>query len=441
MNDAIRNVRTLAGEAGRKGFFHLFGANFLSQIIGFAAQVFLAGILSPIDIGRIKILQTYVGTAVLVGKAGLDSSVLKLNSEERPEDQKRPLFTAGLLGVGVTGMLTLLVLWAVNGAGALTSDAGLQPLFWLYLVLIPLQSLFETMVAHLQGLQKFRQASTVQIVLRSLNLVLIVVGTIIGGVQGFVAGVVFGALFALLWLGWTMRSDLVRLTLSQTRALLGSHWPFARYSLAANSTHQVLLYLEVFFVNYLVQDRTEIGFYGFALTLLVPFVTVTGTLQQWMMPALSKASSNRHSWWRLYRRYQILTLGGSVVLAAGAAAVVPWLLTFVFDGRYADSGYYFLLLLVGWVIRMAYIPMGLALWGLGEIRLNFYSVLIALPFSVTITLFLVRSAGVPGAGLAHIASQVMLAIIVTALFLFIVARDRTRHTGERAPSDPQPPQQ
>ncbi len=44
----------------KRGFFHLLTANLLIQVVAFASQLFVAGILSPEDIGRIKVIQTFL---------------------------------------------------------------------------------------------------------------------------------------------------------------------------------------------------------------------------------------------------------------------------------------------------------------------------------------------------------------------------------------------
>ena len=84
---------------GKKGFFHLFAVNGLVYVIGFASQLFVAWILDPADIGRIKIMQTYIGLAALLGGFGFNTSLLKLAFENCSEEEKndflnnvRPVF-------------------------------------------------------------------------------------------------------------------------------------------------------------------------------------------------------------------------------------------------------------------------------------------------------------------------------------------------------------
>jgi O-antigen/teichoic acid export membrane protein len=79
LNKYISEIQNI----GQKGFFYLFATNGLILIISFISQLFVAGILDPVDIGRIKIMQTYIGLASLLGGFGFNTSLLKLASEQR----------------------------------------------------------------------------------------------------------------------------------------------------------------------------------------------------------------------------------------------------------------------------------------------------------------------------------------------------------------------
>ena len=420
MNEGGTSIIDLVRSAGRRGFFHLFGANLLTQIIGFAAQMFLAGILTPLEIGRIKILQTYASTAGIAGKAGLESSVLKLCSEMRPEEEKRRLFGAGLIGTLVTSLAALAALYVLNAWGALSTDADVQTLFWMYLIVLPLQALADITIMYFQARQEFKVVSTIQIVSRGVNFLLIVAATYALGIIGYVTAVVAGTAGVLAWLIVRSRKLMIISRRSRLRQDLVAHVPYAKFSVAANLTHQLLTYLEFFFLNYLVADRVGIGYYGFAMTLLVPFLTVTGTLQQWMTPRMSAAAHSTPEWYSLYREYQKWIILGSIGLAVVAGFIVPPGLDLIFGDKFQTTGPLFRWLLVGWAVRMFYMTKGIALWGLGEIRVNFYAVLAALPINAALTYVLVATNGLWGAAYANVGSQIVLAVISFIVFSRVV---------------------
>jgi len=83
MLNSSKKSLTILQNIRQKGFFHLLSANLLIQVVAFFSQLFVAGILSPDDIGRIKVIQTFLSIFSVVAGMGFSSSTLKLCSENR----------------------------------------------------------------------------------------------------------------------------------------------------------------------------------------------------------------------------------------------------------------------------------------------------------------------------------------------------------------------
>ncbi len=90
-------LKYLLSEISAKGFFHLLSANVLIQLVAFASQLFVAGILLPEDVGRIKIITTFLSVFSIIGGMGLHASTLKLCSENRSQKEIRELFSSGVV--------------------------------------------------------------------------------------------------------------------------------------------------------------------------------------------------------------------------------------------------------------------------------------------------------------------------------------------------------
>src|SRR5690606_12097080 len=73
----------------RNGFFHLFFSNFLIQFMVFGSQMLVAGLISPEDLGRVKILQTIIDVSAIIAGAGLVVAVLKLVPESQNKNTQR----------------------------------------------------------------------------------------------------------------------------------------------------------------------------------------------------------------------------------------------------------------------------------------------------------------------------------------------------------------
>jgi O-antigen/teichoic acid export membrane protein len=86
----LRNIR-------QKGFFHLLSANILIQLFAFVSQLFVAGILSAEDIGRIKIIQTYLSIFSIIAGMGFNASTLKICSEHKSKQQLSEYFNSAFV--------------------------------------------------------------------------------------------------------------------------------------------------------------------------------------------------------------------------------------------------------------------------------------------------------------------------------------------------------
>lgn len=43
-------------------------------------------------------------------------------------------------------------------------------------------------------------------------------------------------------------------------------------------------YLDLFIINFVISDKAQLGYYGFALTLLIPYDILLSSLQQVLIP-------------------------------------------------------------------------------------------------------------------------------------------------------------
>ena len=71
---SIAEIKKILSDSHQKGFFHLFSANVMIQLFAFASQMLVAWFLLPDDIGRIKIIQTYLTIFLIAGSLGFNIS-------------------------------------------------------------------------------------------------------------------------------------------------------------------------------------------------------------------------------------------------------------------------------------------------------------------------------------------------------------------------------
>lgn len=406
----------------QKGFFHLVGANLFTQIVGFASQFLVAWLIPPVDIGRLRILQSFGGLATVAGKLGFDSSTLKLCSETRPPGEKRSLFVSAVRFASVASFVVMLLMFLLNSIGVLSSDHRVSEYLCYYLPIVIALSLTDVLVCYLQALKLISLMSNIQIVTRSVSLIAIVLLTYLFGAEGYVIGLVGASYLGLVWLYRFVHKHNKLIPKVELPNAVREHWHYAKFSFPANTLGQLNTFLDILVLNYLVSDRVEIGYYGFALILLIPFNTLTTSVQQISTPYFSESSAQFDVWKSMYRKYQRLFVIGSGGLTFLSLLTVPPVIGFVMQNKFDDSLPYFSILLVGWFIRNWYSLKGVALWGLGKIRLNFIASAIAIPINVTLSIILTSQFGGTGAAVSSVLGQCVFLAIVSMMFQSVITK-------------------
>lgn len=77
----VSRILQLLRDILNKGFFHLLSANFIIGFLGFGSQLLVAKFLTPVELGQIRTMQSFIGVATILAGFGFNTAVLKLCSE------------------------------------------------------------------------------------------------------------------------------------------------------------------------------------------------------------------------------------------------------------------------------------------------------------------------------------------------------------------------
>ena len=132
MNRFPIRVLALFNSVKEKGFYHLLSANYLIRFLGFASQLIVAWIITTEDVGRIKVMQSYMSVFVVLASFGFNVSILKLCSEDRSEKQKNYLFRKGLTYSLVSQILTIALIFFLVYFELLSQDFIINKVFLVY---------------------------------------------------------------------------------------------------------------------------------------------------------------------------------------------------------------------------------------------------------------------------------------------------------------------
>ena len=396
LKDILKNIR-------QKGFFHLLSANLLIQVVSFASQLFVAGILSPDDIGRIKIIQTYVSIFSIVAGMGFNSSTLKLCSENRTGEERSSIFQSALFFTILSTISLYIIVLILNSLGIFSSDKLIQWLIPLGLFPIISNTLFMVFVSYFQASKQIKLISNLTISNKLISIIALVLLTLWIGIKGYYIAYNLSFIVMLLVCFRYYKSvSEIRLFSFKNFSLFSIHWKYARTSMLAYLLSEISAYVDILLISFLISDMKEIGFYSFALTITVILKIIPSTVQQITIPYFSSLSGQKNEFMLAYKLYNKQLY---IIIAVTLLAVllfVPSLLHFIFAGKYDPSLQYFPFLAIGWSLRMLSQLQNGAIFGLGKIHYNVYTSLITLVFNVIIISISIYFFGLPGAAYASI---------------------------------------
>jgi O-antigen/teichoic acid export membrane protein len=412
----IAYIKTLLLQIKEKGFFHLLSANYLIQILMFGSQMFVAWILTPEDIGRIKIMQSYLGVAIIFAGFGFNTSTLKLISEKRPFAEKYALFSVVLKYNYIALIFVYIIMLVFSLLNLISKDMVINHIFPVYSIMLFPITLNTLMIAYLQGLKKIKEMAKIQTITSFISLTIIIILTYFFYLYGYITALILGFITTYLFLSLTIKNinrDVTEISLDKSFQI---HWQYAKFSFLANGLSRISLFMDIFLMNYLISDRTAVGYYGFALTVIVAFRLITGTVQQICTPFFSEKSTNFNEWKSIYKKYNFLFQVGSLIITIISIFLLPEIINFVFQGKYDNSTPFLRILVISWFVRNLYSIKGIALLGLGKIHLNFYSSLIVLPISIITTYY------------GNLVSAISSMVITSTMFNVVYKKDQPQYS-------------
>ncbi len=415
-NIISEKLKEIKEAAFSKGFLHLLSSNALTFILGFLVQLFVAYILMPEDIGRIKFLQVFVLAGGIISGLGFNTSIQKLCSEKRPEGEKVFLLKQALLYSIITSVTIYLITLLLAQFNIFSNDPVINRVIPLYsIVLIP-QTLYMIFIAYMEARKMIKSLSIIQFISKFISLVLIVGFTYFFLFEGYIWGFTIGLISTALMFYFAIHKTFAGIKTIRIQRAFSLQWGYAKYSLLINILNVINLNIDILLINYLIHDRAEVGYYSFAATLLVSLYLITTTIQQITTPYFSEKSNDVSEWFRIYskyNRYQNLFALSALILSLIAG---PILIRLIFSGKYDASIPFFIMLAAGWFIRNLYTLKGVAIFGSGNIKINFYALLFPTTIASLLTYFLILYFGIYGAGYGNIVIGFLTFLLVSFYF-------------------------
>ncbi|MDC6158982.1 flippase [Bacillus albus] len=396
-------VKFIKDKALKIGFVHLLSANFLLQIAGFGGQIFLTKILSVEDIGRIKVLQSFLSNLIIIAGLGLNIAILKLCSENVSQERKMGLFKAGFrislyFSIVMTAITICLAIFNV-----FSSDNSINELMKYYAIQIPFLVMGAYFASYLQSQKKIHLMSKVQSISKILVVVISVIGAYLYGIDGYVLTLVLGlSLSTLLFVPFlklelkSMKFQKINKEFMRLPLKLGS------YSFATNLLGQLVITFNILILNYMNGNQAEIGYYGIAQLIITSMMIIPNTLNQMMIPYISEQTGKMTQIKGMLKRFEKRMLVMTISLCVLAFFLGSLLIPVIFGENYKSSVPYFQVLIFGVLFWSIYSPKGITLVSIGRVDINFKISMISFSINLILNLVLIKHLGTMGAALATV---------------------------------------
>lgn len=334
-----------------KGFFHLLFSNLLIALSFFGAQILVAKWITPSELGLIKSWQTYISVLSVFAGLGLSAAVLKVSANKDTRDIGSYFFSS-LIVLFIGAIIVWFTFLGLLNIGLFTSNQELINYLNKYSFLIILTAINALFLAHYTGQRKIKEVSKINTFYRLVSVFFIMLLTFYYGVDGFFIALVCGVALTLVVYFWLNRREL-KLDLWDFDVL--KRYPTVDYSfnggLIGNGVSQLVLGLDILLLNYFAADSKMIGYYSFALLIVMGLNMFTGTVIQIVTPYITLNEDNIDVLKKQYRFYQRIAILAYVVIFILAILLTPYFSDLFFGDKYKMSENFYLPLFLFWLVK------------------------------------------------------------------------------------------
>lgn len=414
----MNRISQLLKDIQNKGFFHLLSANFIIGFLGFGSLLLIAKFVTPIELGQIKAMQSFIGVATILAGFGFNTAVLKLCSEKRPIEERAFIFKQNFYYTAVPILFVLIGLYALAKLGLLSPDRNINKWIPIYMLVIPAMTYTSLIMVYLQALKKIQLMAKLQIFIRIFGFIILVCITYFYGLLGFIFSSIFIGYIALLPL-FNLVKDNFNSKIKVNNVFPQSFF-YAKWSVSANTVARIGQYMDIFMLNYLIKDRVDFGYYGLSTIFILGLNYITSTVQSIATPYFSEKSNDKKEFLRVLKKYEKLMVLLAFGLSIIAFLIVPPFIKIVYGNNYVPAGSYFRILVLKYFFWSCYALLGVAIVGLGKMRYNFLSVSISVPVSLILSYFFITSYGVIGAAIAQAIAYFITLIVVSFMIRHVI---------------------
>lgn len=407
-----------------RGFFQLLSANYFIQFLGFISSLLVAKFLTPVELGEVRILQSYLTLFLILAGFGFNTVVLKFCAEPRTSGDRMGILQHAFTRTLLATTITLAAVFALYRLGWLTSSPRLGLWLFVFSLSIPATVVSNLLLVFLQALKKIASLAKAQAWIKFISVLLVIGGTWRWGFKGFIVASILGGLISLLP---PIRMVGVRFLSSKARSIPDRFTRLALFSALANGVNQLGQQGDILILDQFSANREWIGYYSLAVIFLLAANQVTGTVQSIAAPYLSESSMDMAKFRRILLTNQARLFLLAVVVACGIYIGARILIPIAYEPPYLEALDYLPILLLKYILWSSYALVGAGLVGLGLMHYTFTVAAITTPISLAFTYYMLQRFDLIGVAWAQVFNAT---IILIALYTAMAIALRRKTASE-----------
>lgn len=347
-------------------------SNLLVNFINFSSQLLVANILTPADIGYIKLILSVINVLTIASNFGINISILKICSENIEKDTIIKRFKTGNIITIITSSIIILLTSITLYTYKIYFSGNIESyVIILILISILINSIFNNYCSIFQSLRKNKEFSIINITTKIISIFILISFTCFFKYKGYwiayITSISISILIVIIYFNKTYNTSKKNIILKDISFKI--HFKHSKWALLSNIFGQLSLYTDIFIINILSNNKNEIGIYSFATTFVVIIKIIPATIQQYVSPRMSYLGNDIESIKILYKKYNKLIILISITIGVTTIIFIPFIIQYIFP-KYIESTKYILLLTSAVIIRNFNIINASILFGFGKIKYN-----------------------------------------------------------------------
>lgn len=386
-----------------KGFFHLAVSNYSVQFIVFASHLLIAKIMSPDDVGIIKSIETFISIGVVLGAGGSMLALVKLVPENKDRLIQKVILKFSTRSTVKYSLIVLVISFILISIGLLTNYIDAGRWYYVYSIIIVPTTLTQLFIRYYQSTNNFKRISNINLVVKFITALIVLSCTYYLYIGGYVISMVITTALSLVFLFYDLRNEFkVAEGFSVSEELRLKFKQLTNTAFKSQIIDQLKLNMGYLIAMGVISDKTELGYFAFALILVQGLNVLVSSVQQFVTPKLSEVSSNPSLFFStlsfLEKRFTVV----AILLFVLSQLLLPSLVIFLFGEEYRSSIPLLRIMLVGWLLITSCSISGISFVSLGKMKYTSYSATTTFVLSMPFICFLTIKYGATGAALSFV---------------------------------------